>query len=602
MDRVFTIYSVFFIATSLVSFFVAILAFQRRSVIGARELAWLMLAAGSGAFWLIFEAAAPTMTEKIIWTKLEFSGGVMTPVLYLIFVLRFTGRDKLLSRRNILRLFIIPAVTFLFVLTNEKHGLIWSGFSPISEKTNLMNYFHGIWFWIGYIGYTYLLLLFSSIYLIIFIIHQTKAFRFQGWIIFTGGMFPWMVSVIYLTGYSPVPALDLTPFSITLSGVLAGCAILFSRLLDLVPVAREMLVEILPDGIIVLDSHNRIQDINEAAVKFLGIRKKNIIGSDAGSCGAAVTSLLNAVIQRSPSDQIEVVENDDNKTYSITKQSIKSQAGSRLVIVRDITIIKKTEEDLIKSKEHAEESDRLKSAFLANMSHEIRTPLNGILGFTELLKTSELTDKEQDDYLEIIRKGGDRLLKIINDIIDISKIESGQMLVSNSKTNINEQLQTVYSFFKSEAETKGIRLINKNESSIEETIIETDTQKLYAIQTNLIKNAIKFTQTGSVEFGFEKKKEHLEFFVKDTGSGIRNEQKEFIFERFRQGNDTLTRNFEGTGLGLSISKAYVEMLGGKIRLESEYGTGSVFYFTIPDNSPTKIKSVKKEPLPSISDK
>jgi signal transduction histidine kinase len=217
------------------------------------------------------------------------------------------------------------------------------------------------------------------------------------------------------------------------------------------------------------------------------------------------------------------------------------------------------------------------------MSHEIRTPLNGILGFTELLSSSNLTAKEEDDYLEIIRKSGDHLLKIINDIIDISKIESGQMQVSISKTNITEQLEIIYAFFKSEADSKRIKLINKNASMEEEIIIETDAQKVYAIQTNLIKNAIKFTQSGFVEFGFEKRNAHLEFFVKDTGIGISNEQKEFIFERFRQGNDTLTRNFEGTGLGLSISKAYVEMLGGKIWLESEYGKGSVFHFTIPDS-------------------
>lgn len=155
------------------------------------------------------------------------------------------------------------------------------------------------------------------------------------------------------------------------------------------------------------------------------------------------------------------------------------------------------------------------------------------------------------------------------------------MQLSISKTNINDQLQTIYSFFKPEADSKRIKLINKNGSPVEETIIETDAQKVYAIQTNLIKNAIKFTQSGFVEFGFEKRNSHLEFFVKDTGAGISNEQKEFIFERFRQGNDTLTRNYEGTGLGLSISKAYVEMLGGKIWFESEYGKGTVFHFTIP---------------------
>lgn len=256
MNQIFTVYSVFFIATSLVSFFVAFLAFQRRLITGAKELAWLMIASGIGAFWIIFETAAPTIAEKIFWTKLEYAGGVATPVLYLIFVLRFTGKDKLLSRKNILLLFIIPSITFFLAITNENHNLIWSGFSPISEKTNLMEYYHGMWFWIGYIAYSYLMLLLSAIFLIQFLIHQSKPFRSQAWVVLTGGLFPWIISVIYLTGTSPVPGLDLTPFSITLGGILAGYAILYFRFLDLVPVAREMLVEILPDGILALDSQN----------------------------------------------------------------------------------------------------------------------------------------------------------------------------------------------------------------------------------------------------------------------------------------------------------------------------------------------------------
>ncbi len=296
MNQGFTIYTVFFIITSLVSFFVALLAFHRRSVKGARELAWLMLAAGSGAFWIIFETAAPDMTQKIFWSKLEYSGGLATPVLYLIFVMRFTGKDRLLSRRNIGILFVIPVITYILTITNEKHNLMWSGFSPISEETNLMEYFHGIWFWIGYIAYSYALLLLSAIYLVRFLIQQKGTFRSQAWIILTGGLFPWFTSIIYLTGLSPVAGLDLTPFSITVSGVLAGYAVLFFRFLDLVPVAREKLVEILPDGILALDSQNRIQDINSMAISFLGISNKKIIGLPATSVDASVPQLLNSSI------------------------------------------------------------------------------------------------------------------------------------------------------------------------------------------------------------------------------------------------------------------------------------------------------------------
>ncbi|MEI7501414.1 MAG: PAS domain S-box protein, partial [Bacteroidota bacterium] len=253
------------------------------------------------------------------------------------------------------------------------------------------------------------------------------------------------------------------------------------------------------------------------------------------------------------------------------------------IVSQDITERRQAEQELLIAKERAEESDRLKSAFLANMSHEIRTPMNGILGFAQLLKEPDLKGDEQQEYIRIMEMSGKRLLNIINDIVDISKIESGQMGISISESNINEQIKFIYNFFTPEVERKSIQLSFKNTLPSKESIIKTDREKIYAILTNLVNNAIKSTSTGSIEFGYEKKGKYLEFFVKDTGKGIRADQYQLIFERFRQGND-LTKQFtEGTGLGLSISKGYVEMLGGKIWVESEEGKGSTFYFTIPYN-------------------
>ncbi len=260
--------------------------------------------------------------------------------------------------------------------------------------------------------------------------------------------------------------------------------------------------------------------------------------------------------------------------------------------IQDITELKKTEDELIKAKENAIESDRLKSAFLANMSHEIRTPMNGILGFAELLKEPDLQGDKQQEYIQIIEKSGLRMLNIINNIIDISKLESGLMEINRKESNINEQMEYIYTFFKPEIESKKLQLVLSKKLLMKEAIINTDPEKINAILINLVKNAIKYTNGGVIEFGCILKKDtepaEVEFFVKDTGIGIPKNRQEAIFERFVQADISDVHALQGAGLGLAISKAYVELLGGRMWLESEEENlptgkagGSIFYFAIP---------------------
>jgi PAS domain S-box-containing protein len=279
---------------------------------------------------------------------------------------------------------------------------------------------------------------------------------------------------------------------------------------------------------------------------------------------------------------------DGTKILHTKKVAIKDKNGKvkyLLGISEDITAKKEIERELITAKEQAEQSDRLKSAFLANMSHEIRTPMNGILGFADLLKQPDLSDEKQQKYIGIIQKSGTRMLNIINDIVDISKIEAGLMQVDIKDSNINEQIEYIYTFFKPEVEAKGLQFLIKNTLPEIEANIKTDREKLYAILTNLIKNAIKFTNKGYIEFGYQLIKDNgaakLEFYVKDTGIGIPADRQDVIFERFIQADISNLMVLQGTGLGLSISKAYVEILGGNIWLESKENVGTTFYFTIP---------------------
>jgi PAS domain S-box-containing protein len=245
----------------------------------------------------------------------------------------------------------------------------------------------------------------------------------------------------------------------------------------------------------------------------------------------------------------------------------------------------RVEKELRIAKEKAEESDRLKSAFLANMSHEIRTPMNGILGFAELLKEPELTGEEQQEYVRIIEKSGARMLNIINDIVDISKIEAGLMKVNIMESNINAQIKYISTFFNPEVEAKGMTLRVNTPLPDNEVRLKTDPEKVYAILTNLVKNAIKYSLKGFIEVGYKLKTENgpveLEIYVKDTGIGIPKDRQEAVFERFIQADISDKMARQGAGLGLSIAKAYVGLLGGKIRVESQQGVGSTFYFTLP---------------------
>ena len=258
------------------------------------------------------------------------------------------------------------------------------------------------------------------------------------------------------------------------------------------------------------------------------------------------------------------------------------------------TLLKQESSDLMKAKLKAEESDKLKTAFLTNMSHEIRTPMNGILGFSTLLSEPGLQGKDQQEYIAMIQKSGARMLNIINEIVDISKLESGQVDVQLSMTNINERIEHVFKLLKPDAGKKNIGLSFENGLSFYKANFKTDGDKLYAILTNLVKNAIKYTDKGSINFGYNVVETHgkvethgraslLQFFVKDTGIGIPIHRQEAIFDRFVQADIADLEARQGAGLGLSITKYYVEMLGGTIWVESEPEKGSTFYFTLPCN-------------------
>ena len=387
--------------------------------------------------------------------------------------------------------------------------------------------------------------------------------------------------------------------------------------------SEKMLAHILhglPIATIVIDKNKKVTHWNSACESLTGIPAEEIVGTDHQWKAFYSTEraiLANLMLYKNPKPLLErfykgnfyksnkikdawMAEDyfpnlgKDGKWLFFTAAPIYDIDGTiigALEAFQDITKRKRAEEDRQKALEKAIESEKLKTAFLANMSHEIRTPMNGIMGFIDLLNNPDISTYDTQNYTNIIKKNGARLLNTINDIIDISKIESGQMTVVKAETSVNKLLEELYEFFLPETKQKNLKLRCEYALPNNMAIISTDNNKLHAILRNLIKNAIKYTRKGSIIFGYSEKGNFLEFYIHDTGMGIPKERIQAVFNRFEQADIEDKGSFEGSGLGLAISKAYVEMLGGTIHVESktenrekEIPGWSKFNFTIPYNA------------------
>ena len=273
-----------------------------------------------------------------------------------------------------------------------------------------------------------------------------------------------------------------------------------------------------------------------------------------------------------------------NKYKESIKNSIRAEYDRLLKINKDLG---NSLQKLKKAKDKAVENDRLKSVFLANMSHEIRTPMNAILGFSNLLLKENIPDENKKEFARLIIENGNDLLNLINDIIDISRIEAEQLKINITKCNLTELVKDIYLYYsdliihgKKHKPEVDLKLVYRQKG--EDTYVLTDPHRLRQILSNLINNAIKFTYEGKIEFGFKNYNNNkIKFFVRDTGIGIAKDKLNSIFERFKQVEDPYTKKYNGSGLGLSIAKQLVELLGGDIWVESKEGAGSAFYFTIP---------------------
>ncbi len=355
--------------------------------------------------------------------------------------------------------------------------------------------------------------------------------------------------------------------------------------------------------LLVLDTKGNVAMINKKGCEILGYDEKDIIGKNwfenflPQDKREQTKKILNKLL-KNDSESAEyydnVIVNSKGQTRIVAWHNAvitddKGNITGILASGEDVTEKRKQESELLKAKEQAMESDRLKSAFLANMSHEIRTPMNAILGFTQLLKEPDFPEEERNEFINIIYQSGKSLLDLINDIIDISTIEAGQIKINLRKVSLNDVNKQVYNLFKLQSAEKGIELTMVNKLPDGKDIIVTDELKLRQVLINLVGNALKFTSKGYIKFGYNLIAGKIEYFVEDTGTGIPEKYRPFVFDRFRKFEhyDKNKMPYKGTGLGLSISKAFIEHLGGEIYFTTKENKGTTFFFYLPYNTSLK---------------
>ncbi len=604
-------------------------SWRRRRVPGAPTLALLMLANTAWAGGYLLELSSASLAAQVWWAKVQYLGITSTAPLYLVFVLQYTRRDAWLTRRNLALLFTLPVAGLLLVWSNELHGLVWPGMAQVAAGPNrILVLEHGPAFFMV-VGYSYVMLAVGVLILIQAYAGSQPVYRQQIAVMLMGAAAPWIGNALYVSGLPPFTYLDLTPFAFAVTGAMASVGLYRYGILRVIPVARERVIEMMSEALVVIDTEGRILDLNPAARALL---------HPGGQPAATISPSrmtgrpLLAFLSHWPELAEQYTANEETRldlplhlpgeqrSFEALISPLydsRGQHNASLILLRDITARKEAERALVLAKEVAEESgraaeqasreaeqarqeaeraqwaaeqaSRAKSSFLATMSHELRTPLTVIIGYCEIIQ-SEARKNEQEltvTRIDRILESAHHLLAIINEVLDLSRIEANRVRLSAEAFQVEDLLNETLAAIRPLADKNGNQLETDLPPGLGE--MRADATRLRQVLYNLLANAAKFTENGRIRLQARRSNDHgaawLEFAVSDTGIGMTEEQMQHLFQAFTQADTSTTRRYGGAGLGLVISQRLCRLMGGEIQVESQAGVGSTFTVRLPANTP-----------------
>jgi PAS domain S-box-containing protein len=602
IDFNYTPYLIPLLVAASVSAALAVMIWQRRPGTGVIPFVVLMIAVTQWTLSTSVEITSVGLNNKLFFSGLAYIGITTVPGAWLAFVLEYTGREKWLTRRNVQLLAIEPIIVIVLALTYDyqqifRHDYVLDtagGLVTLSAPPS--------WgFWL-HAAYSYIVLMTANGLLIQAFIRSPQWYRGQMGLLLVGTFVPLIGNIITVFRLSPVeiPA-DLTPLAFSITGITVGWSVYRYRLMDIVPVARHIVMDNITEAIVVLDKQNRIVDVNPAALHIAGRTSPSQV------IGKLVSEVIDQPLlvdqyrdMEAGRAEIAVGADGSQRQFEMVVTPLRNRREElvgRMFVLHEVTEIKRAAEQIRAQNEtlittnraletaraQAEEGSRLKSEFLATMSHELRTPLNSVIGYADFIlamQSDNLTDKQRD-YIERIVANGERLLALINDILDLSKIEAGRLDLNVRPFVLQDMLDSLKSRMQSLADQKNLPFEVVCDASLPAQI-KGDQKRLEQILTNLAGNAIRFTEQGQVKIAIGRVNgTHWNMVVSDTGVGIPPHALEFIFDEFRQVDGSYQREHGGTGLGLAIVRKLAVTMGGTVRVESEVDKGSTFTVQLP---------------------
>ncbi|GAB4531596.1 MAG: hypothetical protein Fur0018_19720 [Anaerolineales bacterium] len=570
------------------------------------------------------EILSPSFAAKLLWTDVQFAAIALTPTAWLVFALAYSGQERWLTRLNFSLLLVIPILTIGFAFTNPLHHLMWQNFTYHPGISDLQNV-AGQWFWV-HTYYSYALILIGMGLYVRMYLHNEGLYRQQALIAMLGALFPFCINALYVFSLLPAPPLDITPLTFALSGLIFGWGLFRFHLLDIVPVARELVIENMPDGMFVVDEHGRMVDINPAMRHILGLLgSEQVIGRPAMRFLRPWKDLVRRYL-RAPqaAAEVSVGSGNNRQWYDMRISPVRNRQGrpmGRVVVFRNITERKQVEEELRRANEEIrrfneqlermvqqrteelqaaysklETLDRNKTDFIKVAAHELRTPLTVLKGYTQVLLQDPLLAQfpEKRDLLNGILSGEQRMHQVVNDLLDVSRIDTQAMKVAIEPVRLYDAVTRAFSLIAEDTARRKIAFSAEEIRAL--PIIHADPDLLRRAFYHLLTNAVKYTPDGGrvwVHGQVDEFHRQVEVLVSDTGIGIDPDALSMVFEKFyRTGEIALHSSGRtkfkggGPGLGLAIVRGIIQAHGGRIWAESpgydeETCPGSHFHILLP---------------------